>query len=153
MGKVPAGEKIVIVGGGAVGLEAAIDFRDMGKDVLVVEMLDKEKHAAALLKSSKHAGPEMLAILEEKNIPLHTSNKLEEIKDGAVACRNLLTGELVEYPCDTVLLSLGMVPRTGVVSELRHCAPETEVFIVGDALDVGNISTATNGGFQAAIHI
>jgi NADPH-dependent 2,4-dienoyl-CoA reductase/sulfur reductase-like enzyme len=152
-GQGPVGDKIVIVGGGAVGLEAAIDFKDLGKDVTVVEMLDSEDHLMALRKSSKHAGDEMLMIMEEKKIPLHLNNRLEEVKDNKVICKDMVTGELVEYPCDTVLLALGMVPLHDVVAELRHCAAETEVFIVGDALAIGNISTATNGGFQAGIHI
>ncbi|NLA86391.1 MAG: FAD-dependent oxidoreductase, partial [Clostridiales bacterium] len=153
MGKAPVGDKIVIVGGGAVGLEAAIDFKQLGKDVTVVEMLDSEKHHMALRASSKHAGDEMLAIADELKIPLHLNNRLEEVRDDKVICKDMVTGELKEYPCDTVLLALGMTPLHDVVAELRRCAPETEVFIVGDALAVGNISTATNGGFQAAIHI
>ncbi len=153
MGKTPAGDKLVIIGGGAVGLEAAMDFKKMGKDVTVVEMLDPEAHAMSLMKSSKHAGAEMLSIVKEMEIPLLLNNRLEEVCDDKVICKDLVTGALIEYPCDTVLLSLGMVPLHDVADSLRHCAPETEVFIVGDALAVGNISTATNGGFQAAIHI
>jgi 2,4-dienoyl-CoA reductase-like NADH-dependent reductase (Old Yellow Enzyme family)/thioredoxin reductase len=153
MGKAPAGNKLVIVGGGAVGLEAAIDFKDMGKDVTVVEMLGGDAYHNALRASSKHAGDEMLMIMEEKGIPIHLNNRLEEVKDDRVICKDMVTGALVEYPCDTVLLSLGMVPLHDVVDSLRHCAAETEVFIVGDALAVGNISTATNGGFQAALSI
>ena len=153
MGKVPAGDKIVVVGGGAVGLEAAIDFKQMGKEVTVIEMQEPGKYHMSLLQSAKHAGTEMLAIMEDMKIPLHLNNRLEEVKDDMVVCKDMVTGELVEYPCDSVLLSLGMVSLTDVVDELRHSAPETDVYIVGDALEVGNISTATNGGFQAAIHI
>jgi 2,4-dienoyl-CoA reductase-like NADH-dependent reductase (Old Yellow Enzyme family)/thioredoxin reductase len=153
MGKVPVGDKIVIVGGGAVGLEAAIDFKHMGKDVTVVEMLNTDKHHMALRQSSKHAGDEMLVMMEELNIPLHLNNRLEEVCDDKIVCRDLSTDKLVEYPCDTVLLALGMIPLTDIADSMRHCAAETEVFIVGDAKAVGNISTATNGGFQAAIHI
>jgi 2,4-dienoyl-CoA reductase-like NADH-dependent reductase (Old Yellow Enzyme family)/thioredoxin reductase len=153
MGKVPVGDKLMIVGGGAVGLEAAIDFKQMGKDVTVVEMVSPETHLEMLRSSSKRAGDEMLAIVEELGIPLHRNNRLEEVFDDKVVCKDMITGALIEYPCDTVLLSLGMVPLTDVADSMRHSAAETEVFIVGDAKAVGNISTATNGGFQAAIHI
>ncbi len=34
------GSKIVIVGSGAVGLEAAIEFKDLGKEITVIEMFD-----------------------------------------------------------------------------------------------------------------
>jgi hypothetical protein len=46
-----------------------------------------------------------------------------------------------------------MRPRYELVESLRRAIPETEVFIVGDAKRSGNISTATNQGFQAALHI
>jgi NADPH-dependent 2,4-dienoyl-CoA reductase/sulfur reductase-like enzyme len=153
MGKAPVGNKIVIVGAGAVGLEAAIDLKQMGKDVLVVEMTDAATHAASIHKSSGNAGNELIAIAAEQQIPLYYNNRLEEVCDHKILCKDLETGCSVEYPCDTVLLALGMTPRTDAVEAMRHCAAETEVFIVGDALNVGNISTATNGGFQAAIHL
>ena len=153
MGKAPVGDKIVIIGGGAVGLEAAIEFKQAGKDVTVIEMLNTDQHFMSLRKSSGHAGNEMLSIMEELKLPLHLNSRLEEVFDDKVVCKDLATGELVEYACDTVLLALGMLPLTDVADSMRHCAAETEVFIVGDAKAVGNISTATNGGFQAAIHI
>jgi 2,4-dienoyl-CoA reductase-like NADH-dependent reductase (Old Yellow Enzyme family)/thioredoxin reductase len=153
MGKVPAGNKLVIVGGGAVGLEAALDFKQMGKDVTVVEMLDANAHRWAVHKSSKNAGFELISLMEEQKIPLHVDTRLEEVLDDRIVCKDMKTGKLVEFPCDTVLLALGLVPLNDAVDAMRHCAAETEVFIVGDALSVGNISTATNGGFQAGIHI
>jgi len=97
-------------------------------------------------------GEKLIRFLKEE-LQIHLNNRLEEVRDDKVICKDLTTGELKEYPCDTVLLALGMTPLHDVVAELRRCAPETEVFIVGDALNVGNISTATNSGFQAAIHI
>jgi len=153
MGKVPCGDNVVIVGAGGVGLEAALDFRRMGKEVTVIEMSDYATHRMSLRKSSGHAASEMIDMMAEQNVPLHLETRLEEICDDKIICKNLKSGELVEFPCDTVLLSLGLVPLHDVADELRHCAPETEVFIVGDAKDVGNISTAVNSAFQAAVHI
>jgi hypothetical protein len=66
---------------------------------------------------------------------------------------NLKTGQIVEYACDTVLLAIGMVPLSDVVDSLRHCASETDVYTVGDAKVIGNISSAVNSGFQVAVHI
>jgi 2,4-dienoyl-CoA reductase-like NADH-dependent reductase (Old Yellow Enzyme family)/thioredoxin reductase len=153
MGKVPMGNNIVIVGAGSVGLEAAIDLKKAGKDVTVVEMNNAEMHRAALHKSAGTAGNELISITEELKIPIYYNSRLEEVFDDRIVCKDMVTGKLAEHPCDTVLLALGMVPLSDVVESLRHCAPETEVLITGDALKVGNISTATNGGFQAAIHI
>ncbi len=153
MGKVPVGNKLVIVGAGSVGAEAAIDFKQSGKDVTIVEMTDAEAHRWNLHRSSGNAGNELLSIIDEQKISLHFETRLEEIRDDKIICRDLKTGQLVEYTCDTVLLAVGMVPLNDVVDSLRHSAPETEVYIIGDAKAIGNISTAVNGGFQAAVHI
>jgi predicted NAD/FAD-dependent oxidoreductase len=36
---------------------------------------------------------------------------------------------------------------------LRRCAPETEVFVVGDALEPATIAAAVMSGFKAAAYI
>jgi NADPH-dependent 2,4-dienoyl-CoA reductase/sulfur reductase-like enzyme len=153
MGKIPVGNKLVIIGAGPVGAEAAIDFKQAGKDVTIVEMADAETHKGNIHRSSGNVGIELLSIIDEQKISLHYETRLEEVCDDKVICRDLKTGRLVEYLCDDVLLAVGMAPLTDVVDSLRHSAPETEVYIVGDARAIGNISTAVNAGFQAGVHI
>jgi hypothetical protein len=46
-----------------------------------------------------------------------------------------------------------MSARLDVADSLRRCAPETEVFVAGDAAEVGNIATAVRSGFKAAAYI
>lgn len=145
------GDKVVIVGAGAVGLEAAIEFKDLGKEVVVVEMADPETAIGKLFASSGTSANEFLKICEEKPIPVSYSTKLVEIKENSVVCEK--DGETVEYPCDTVLLAMGMLSNTAKAEEIRHCAPETSVHIVGDVRKVGTICTAVNEAFQAALHM
>ena len=38
-------------------------------------------------------------------------------------------------------------------NSLRRSAPETDVYIIGDAKEAGTISNAVNQAFQAALHI
>ena len=73
--------------------------------------------------------------------------------DDKVICKHTKTGYTVEFPADTVLIAIGMTPRRDAAASFRRCAPETEVRIVGDAREVGNICTAVNEAFQAALHI
>ena len=152
-GKAPVGNKIVIVGAGSVGLEAAIDFRRAGKDVTVIELLNQQDAMIALRKSAKAASREFPMICKAENIPLHYQLELTEVLDDKVICKNTATGYLVEFPADTVLYAIGMKPLRDVAESLRHCAPETEVRVVGDAEEVGTISTAVNEAFRAALHI
>jgi 2,4-dienoyl-CoA reductase-like NADH-dependent reductase (Old Yellow Enzyme family)/thioredoxin reductase len=153
LGLAPVGGKLVIVGAGSVGIETAIDFKGAGKDVTLIELCSREESQKKMFASAGIASNELNLVLEEKEIPVHYSDCLEEIRDREILCRNTISGETEIFEADTVLLSMGMVPRYDVADSLRHCAPETEVYIVGDANAVGNISTAVNSAFQAAVHI
>ncbi len=154
MGKHPVGEKLVVIGAGSVGLEAAYDFYKQGKQVEVVEMLEKEASFTRLrLTSSGSAAREFRTILEEQDIKMHYSSTLAEVRDDCIVCRNVDTGETTEIPCDTVLLAVGMRAKWDIVEELRHCAPETSVYHVGDCRKAATICEAVNEAFQACLHI
>jgi 2,4-dienoyl-CoA reductase-like NADH-dependent reductase (Old Yellow Enzyme family)/thioredoxin reductase len=149
-GKVKAGRNPVIVGAGAVGIECAIGLKRAGKDVTVIEMLPDMSNLRA---SAGGASTELLALVQELGIPIHLSCKLEEVTDNTVVCCNTKSGERIEFPADMVLLAVGMSARQDVADSLRRCAPETEVFIVGDAAEVGTIATAIRSAFRAAAYI
>ncbi|MCL2125938.1 MAG: FAD-dependent oxidoreductase [Oscillospiraceae bacterium] len=148
------GENIVVVGGGGVGYEAALDCANLGKQVSVIEMLDEANGKMKLRESaSNNVALELLNIFSAKEIPVHYSSALSEIKDGSIIVKNQITGELSEMPCDTVLLAMGMQERWRMVDDLRRCAPESNVHIVGDCRNIATIAEAINQAFQACIHI
>ena len=152
-GKIPVGDKVVIIGGGSVGMEAMIEFGDMGKQVELLEMGAAENGMMQLRKSAGSSAGEMLNICKEKNYQIHYSTKLTAITEKEVIAENLLTGETVTFPADTVLLALGMKSLTEEAESMRHCAPETEIFVIGDAKRPAQIGDAVNEAFRACIHI
>jgi 2,4-dienoyl-CoA reductase-like NADH-dependent reductase (Old Yellow Enzyme family)/thioredoxin reductase len=153
LGKCETGEKIAIIGAGSVGVEAAIDFAEQGKKVTLVELADEGPAMFNLFKGAGTSATELKAMIDEsENIQTLYGTKLKEILDAGIVCENA-AGERLDIEADSVLLAMGMRPRYELVEALRHCAPETEVFVIGDAKDAGNISTAANAGFQAALHI
>ena len=89
----------------------------------------------------------------ELDIPVHLSCRLEEVKDDSIICSNTNTSEKVEFQADTVLLALGMAAKHDVADSLRHSAPETEVFVVGDAVKPGLVGPAVMSAFMAAAYI
>ncbi|NLL38211.1 MAG: FAD-dependent oxidoreductase [Clostridiales bacterium] len=147
------GEKIIVIGGGGVGFEAALDFAQRGKDVTVVEMQDEFRARMNLRMSAGNVATELLNIFEEKKIPVKYGLALTEVKDDRIVCKDMESGEMKELPCDTVLLAMGMRERWDLVDELRHCAPESNIAIVGDCRNLGTIAEAVNQAFQACIHI
>lgn len=150
VGNVPVGDRVVIVGAGAVGLESAFGLRRQGKDVTVAEMAPDLSN---LRKSASGASFEFMQLIEELEIPIHLGCRLEEITEKRVVCRDTATGEPKEFAADTVLLAIGMTPDKKTADALRHSAPETEVYVVGDAIEPGNIATAVMSAFRAAAYI
>jgi len=151
-GKKPVGEKIVVIGAGSVGAEVAIDFIRQGKKVEIVEAQNQVAAAMTLRKGNSASG-EFMNIFREMETPIHYGTKVIEILESSVRCENIETGETFEIPCDTVLLAVGMKPRTAVAEELRHCAPEIDVYVVGDAQNAGTVYEAVNQTFRACLHI
>ncbi len=151
LGRAPVGEKIAVIGAGAVGIEAALDFKQQGKEVFIVEMASEQD---AFQKLRMNSPSDLFRAVGRSDIPAYFGMRLAEIKDGSIICA-AENGEIKEFEADTVLFAIGMRPRYDVVDSLRHCTAETEVFIVGDARERtgGTISTAINQAFQAAAHI
>ncbi|NLT13000.1 MAG: FAD-dependent oxidoreductase [Clostridiales bacterium] len=147
------GRKVVVVGGGGVGFETALEAADLGKDVTLIEMLNERNAKMKLSMSAGNVSRELLSIFAKKEIPVLYGTALTEVRDGGIVTKNMATGELSQLQCDTVLLAIGMKERWALVDELRHSAPESNVHIVGDCRKVGTISEAVNQAFQACIHI
>jgi 2,4-dienoyl-CoA reductase-like NADH-dependent reductase (Old Yellow Enzyme family)/NADPH-dependent 2,4-dienoyl-CoA reductase/sulfur reductase-like enzyme len=150
-GKVQVGNKTVIVGAGSVGIECAIGLRRAGKDVTVVEMMPDMSNLS--VSAGGAVAMELTALIKKLDIPVRLSCRLAEVKDGSVVCVDAATAENIELPADTVLLAVGMSARCDVADSLRRSAPETEVFVVGDAAEVGTIATAVRSAFKAAAYI
>ena len=150
LGKAPAGEEIVIIGAGQVGLEAAVDYAGQGKKITVIEMIDDP---AKLMDSFKQP---LMKKKEEDGLQIDIlyGTALQEVNDDCIVAKDVKSGELKEIKADTVLLAMGIRPNFELVDELRHSCAETSVAIVGDCNNkAGSISEAVNQAFQACLHI
>jgi 2,4-dienoyl-CoA reductase-like NADH-dependent reductase (Old Yellow Enzyme family)/thioredoxin reductase len=155
MGRTKAGKKIVIAGAGSIGIEAAIELADAdpSRKIELVESLDEQTAMGNLYRTLGLASNDLREKLAERNIPIHYHTRLLEVSEHSVTVSGADRKESFEIEADTVLLAVGLRPRYELIDSLRHTAPEASVYIVGDARKTGNISTATNQGFQAALHI
>jgi len=98
-------DKLVVIGGGVIGLEMASYFAAAGAQVTVIEMLDKiagptEKEISALL----------LKDYMKKGIHFKLSGKVTEV--GKDFVRYQEAGEVKEVPADVILCSIGRRPFT-----------------------------------------
>ena len=92
--------KLVVIGGGVIGLEMASYFSSVGTEVTVVEMLDKiagptEKECSSILQKA----------LERKGVKFNLGCKVTAIeKDGVIYEKD---GKSQKVEADKILLSIG----------------------------------------------
>jgi NADPH-dependent 2,4-dienoyl-CoA reductase/sulfur reductase-like enzyme len=133
------GRRVVVVGGGWIGLEVSAAARTYGNDVTVVEPQPTPLYAVL--------GPAMGEVFgrlhREHGVDLRTGTGVEAfVGSGTVSGVRTDTGE--EIPADVVLVGVGAVPNTGLAEDgglrvdhgivtdaaLRTSAPD--VFAAGD---------------------
>jgi len=106
--KVPT--KMVVVGGGYIGLEMGSVWSRLGAEVHVVEFLD---HITPGM--DKEISIEFMKILKKQGIHFHMQNKVESIaksNSSATVITIDKDGNKNEFDCDVVLISVGRKPNT-----------------------------------------
>ena len=106
--KVP--KKMIVVGGGYIGLEMGSVWSRLGSEVQVVEFLD---HITPGM--DKEISSEFMKILKKQGIKFNMQNKVESIKknnSGAVVTTIDKDGNKNNFECDVVLISVGRKPNT-----------------------------------------
>jgi NADPH-dependent 2,4-dienoyl-CoA reductase/sulfur reductase-like enzyme len=136
------GQSVVVVGGGAVGLDVVEVCALAGARVTVVEQLlslggDLDVVAAGRV-------PEMLA---HHNVRVLTGRSLIEVGDGWVQVRDP-DGVEVRLDCSATFVCLGMRPAVEPYEALAEHFAGTGVNVlnVGDSAGVGKIIDATRAG-------
>jgi pyruvate/2-oxoglutarate dehydrogenase complex dihydrolipoamide dehydrogenase (E3) component len=100
--------RLLVIGGGAVGLEMAQAFRRLGADeVTVVEVAPR-----LLAREEPFAGDEVRAALEAEGVAVHTGVTIESVqRDGDGPVRLSLAGG-AELTGDELLVAAGRRPST-----------------------------------------
>jgi len=103
-------KKMVVVGGGYIGLEMGSVWSRLGSEVHVIEFLD---HITPGM--DKEISNEFMKILKKQGITFHMQHKVEKItkdKSGAIISTSDQSGNKKNFECDVVLISVGRRPNT-----------------------------------------
>ena len=103
-------KKMVVVGGGYIGLEMGSVWSRLGAEVHVVEFLD---HITPGM--DREISSEFMKILKKQGINFHMQTKVEGIKkntNGASVSTSDKDGKKVNFDCNVVLISVGRKPNT-----------------------------------------
>jgi 3-phenylpropionate/trans-cinnamate dioxygenase ferredoxin reductase subunit len=136
------GGRLVIVGGGYIGLEVAATARELGMEVTVLEMADRVMNRVtcpevSAFYTAEHARHGVRIRCNETLRALHGDARSQRVK-------SVLTEQGSEYPADLVIIGVGVVPadelaraaglecENGIVTE-AHCRTSDEgIYAAGD---------------------
>jgi 3-phenylpropionate/trans-cinnamate dioxygenase ferredoxin reductase subunit len=105
-----AGRKLLIVGGGYIGLEAAAAGRQLGLEVTVLEMAERILQRVAAAATSDY----FRNLHSGHGVSLHESTRLARLlsNGGKVRGAELESGEIID--ADLVLVGIGSIPNTEI---------------------------------------
>ncbi|MAA74902.1 MAG: pyridine nucleotide-disulfide oxidoreductase [Salinisphaeraceae bacterium] len=135
------GHKLVIVGGGYIGLEVAAIAVKRGVDVTVLEAMDRVMERVT--------GPDVSAYFEKRHrdagVDLRTGAKVAGFEDNGSGHVSAVTTESGEkFEATTVLVSIGIMPETalaeaagldcddGIVVDEFTRTSDPDIFAIGD---------------------
>ena len=151
MGNVEVGQDVVIIGGGQVGYETAIDQGRKGKNVTIVDILPLDKlPTGAGIRNVSSAAISIVNHAQAAGVRECAEVKIREITTDSVIVEHA-DGSVETIKADTVLVAAGMKPRKAEAETFRHVIAETDVYYVGDVVAPRNIGFAVNEGFNAAL--
>ncbi len=153
-------KKVVVVGGGNSGIEAAIDLAKVGEKVVLIQLLAQLTGDKVLIDKLK----------EFKNVLIKFEHEVTRI-DGSesvesVTVRNRTTGATEVIPADGIFVEIGLVPNSefvkgrlklnqvGEIIVDSSCrTSEPGIFAAGDVTDVAfkQIIIAGGEGAKAAL--
>jgi dihydrolipoamide dehydrogenase len=142
-------KKMIVVGGGYIGLEMGSVWSRLGAEVHVIEFLD---HITPGM--DKEISNEFMKILKKQGIYFHMQHKVEKIKknnSGAVISTIDKDGNSKDFQCDVVLISVGRKPNTQglniekagidldekkrIKTDKNFKTSQSNIYAIGDVID------------------
>lgn len=135
------GKKVVVVGGGAVGLDVVEFFADRNADIYIVEMMDQI--GRDLDPVSKN---DTKTMMKKHNVHQLTKTALLEVKDSSFLVKG--DGEPYELPFEYGFVCLGMRAQGQLYQSLTEefSSEDVEIMNIGDSQRARRIIDGTQEG-------
>jgi len=136
--KVETGKEIVVLGGGIVGMEAAVFLAKQGKKVSIVDVIDIGNTVGYTLKE---------ALLEEMiqyGVYQYSNVVPDTITENGLTI--MIYGEWVLLRANTVVIAVGSESISDLHEPLKRLGPE--LHIIGDSREPRNSFFAIHEGFR-----
>ncbi|HEX8471760.1 MAG TPA: FAD-dependent oxidoreductase, partial [Brevundimonas sp.] len=129
------GKRLVVVGGGYVGLEAAASARTLGTEVVVIERMERVLQRVA----SETLSTFFTEHHRSHGVEIRTDAEVAGFDDGAV---RLIDGELIRsdvilvgvgaLACDALARTAGLACENGVVVDEMARTSDPSIYAIGD---------------------
>lgn len=148
------GKSAVVIGSGAIGIEAAEGLKKKGYEVHIIELLGWILPALFDEATAKR----LEAAMQGYGIHVHTGEKVLRIK-GDAAVTGVVTDKR-EIPCDTVVVATGVVPGAalaktagiatgrGIQVNRKMETTVTDIYACGDCVETIDACTGEVAMFQ-----
>jgi 2,4-dienoyl-CoA reductase-like NADH-dependent reductase (Old Yellow Enzyme family)/NADPH-dependent 2,4-dienoyl-CoA reductase/sulfur reductase-like enzyme len=140
----PLSKRIVLIGGGLVGLELAEYLVARGRQVTVLEPSANLGAELSIVRRAR-----VVHELREHGVAMHRDVNITAIGHAGIDFK--IGGNAQHVPCDQVIISTGAVPDTSLTDALNSAG--IQAIGVGDCQEVGYIEGAILGGRTAALSI
>lgn len=136
------GEKVVVIGGGLVGCEAAAYMKEAAREVTIVEMLED---ILAMCDHCLNNDQALRTMIRERGIAIAAGASVKEIAADHVTYEK--DGQDHRIGCDTVIIAAGYRSNNSLEEELEGRV--RELAVIGDAQAPRKILTAVHEGYHA----
>ncbi len=136
------GKKVVIIGGGAIGVELGIHLNGLGHECTIVEMAEYLASKTELTERTAY-----MIHLKKNNVKTMVKTTCQEITDKGVWVENEDGRQFIE--ADTVIISVGTKPLAQERDQFKDVA--FDVISVGDCVKASSIVHAVHTGFDAGL--
>ncbi|MBN2275860.1 MAG: FAD-dependent oxidoreductase [Bacteroidales bacterium] len=140
----PSDKKVLIIGGGLVGVDIATALIPRNNQIIIAELL------ADFARDMEMIAREIsLRQMNEKKVIFSDHTNIKRIDGKTVyAERN---NELIQFDnIDIIVISVGTQSYTPLKNELNNSVP---VYVIGDAKNIGNAQGAISDGYESAKEI
>lgn len=139
------GHKVVVLGGGMVGAETAIELAEEGCDVTVIEMAER-----LILEARNMSFTCVMDKIDELGIHAYVNTRCLEVTDHGVKVLGE-DGTAFTVPADGVVCALGLKGLSEEADKLRSAAREgVKVVTLGDCHAVDRVGDANLDGYIEA---
>jgi 2,4-dienoyl-CoA reductase (NADPH2) len=137
---IPRNKKVVIIGGGLVGVEIANTLVDYGNNVIIIEMLEDIARDMEMVTRKLN-----LMKLQKHNVAVYTNSKVTSIENSIVHFFNSEINEEMKIEnVDIIVIAAGMKPDNKLHEVIKEKIPS---YKIGDSDKVGDVVSAIQSAY------